>query len=144
MRVPASTLRALHTEEALCGDPSQEDRLSDKPMFVLRVTRNPCIPVCIGNTLRLLDCPRFPALQTTQPFSVANCQVRLTMSRPLNNLKLNILRLRLWVEKFSAHLLQRKENPKPSHYNLCCLYTVDKIITLIDHPRLLNPTYLKR
>lgn len=31
--------RVRQTEEALCGDPALDDKLSDKPGFVLRVTR---------------------------------------------------------------------------------------------------------
>lgn len=59
-------LRYLHWSPADRGSsvwgPHQEDRLWDKSMFVLRVTRNPRITVCIGNMLRLLNRPQFPAL----------------------------------------------------------------------------------
>lgn len=33
--------RVMQTEEALCGDPRLDDKLSDRPVFVLWVTRGP-------------------------------------------------------------------------------------------------------
>lgn len=37
--MPTSTTEPGQTEEALCGDPAPDDKLSDKPGFVFRVAR---------------------------------------------------------------------------------------------------------